>query len=279
MPTNRRRWLLAAAAAGLGGCASSAHRHEAASLIGGQPGVLLGEVHDNADGHALRLAAVDAWLARGARPAIVLEMFDRGDQAAIDRLQAARAAPDGRAFVDAVLAARPAGASRGGWDWRFYRPFIDRALHLGLPLVAANVGRAEGRALMRDGLAVHGFEADVPPDVLAAHTHSIEASHCGHVGADLAARMALIQVARDQQMARAVEAHIDRGVLLLAGNGHVRTDVGVPRWLSPAARARCQAIGVLEAGDTTTAYDRIVHVPAARRADPCASMRPPQRSG
>jgi flavin reductase (DIM6/NTAB) family NADH-FMN oxidoreductase RutF len=59
----------------------------------------------------------------------------------------------------------------------------------------------------------------------------------------------------------------------------VRTDVGVPRWLGAATRARCEAIGVIEAGDTTTAYDRIVRVAAQRRPDPCAGMPPPARAG
>jgi hypothetical protein len=41
-------------------------------------------------------------------------------------------------------------------------------------------------------------------------------------------------------------------VVLLAGNGHVRTDIGVPRWLDPATRQRSEAIGLLEAGDNDT---------------------------
>ena len=53
-----------------------------------QPVLLLGEVHDNAAQHRLRLAAFRAWLASGARPALALEQFDRDNQPAIDRLLA-----------------------------------------------------------------------------------------------------------------------------------------------------------------------------------------------
>jgi uncharacterized iron-regulated protein len=84
--------------------------------------------------------------------------------------------------------------------------------------------------------------------------------------------MALAQVARDQFMARVLQAHAQRGVVLLAGNGHVRTDVGAPHWLDPATRARSEAIGVLEAGDDDTAYDRWVFTAPQPRADPCAAM-------
>jgi uncharacterized iron-regulated protein len=75
-------------------------------------------------------------------------------------------------------------------------------------------------------------------------------------------------------MARAVAAHADRGAVLLAGNGHVRTDIGVPRWLDAATRARSEAIGVLEEGDPTAAFDRRVFTPPQSRQDPCAGMTP-----
>lgn len=242
-----------------------------------RPVVLLGEVHDNAAGHALRLRAFDALLAGGARPALVLEPFDLGDQPAIDAASRREPRPDGRALVQAVLAARPPGTAPAGWDWRFYEPFLDRALRLGLPIVAGNVGRDAARRIIRDGLAPAGYDAAVPEEIVAGQARDIEAGHCGQVDAAFARRMAQAQVARDQQMARAVEAHAAGGVVLLAGNGHVRTDIGVPRWLSAATRARSEAVGVLEADDPVTAFDRIVRVPAARRADPCAGLAMPRR--
>ncbi len=283
---DRRRFLLAAAAAAVsGGCATptplptplpaplpAAMPSPLPARLRG-PGVLLGEVHDNPAGHALRLALFDAWLAEGARPALAMEMLDHGDQPAIERLRGQ--GMDAAAFVDAVLAARPPEAGRGQWDWRFYTPFVERALRLGLPLVAANVGRVQARELMRSGLAAHGFDAEVAADIVAGQTRSIEASHCGHVDPALAGRMVLAQVARDQQMARAVQAHIGRGVLLIAGNGHVRSDLGVPRWLDAATRARCEAIGVLETGDDTAAFDRILRIARLDRVDPCSTMKPP----
>ncbi|HLL17896.1 MAG TPA: hypothetical protein VK439_03865 [Rubrivivax sp.] len=63
------------------------------------------------------------------------------------------------------------------------------------------------------------------------------------------------------------------GEVLLAGNGHVRTDVGAPRWLSADLRARSLAVGVLEQGDTTAAFDRRVFTAPQPRPDPCAAFR------
>ena len=58
-----------------------------------QPVVLLGEVHDNAAQHALRLQAFEAWLASGARPALVMEQFDRDASRRSTRLRARRRRP------------------------------------------------------------------------------------------------------------------------------------------------------------------------------------------
>lgn len=262
-------WLLAAASPGIAADPNLRFR---------QPVVLLGEVHDNAAQHALRLHAFEAWLAEGARPALLMEQFDRNHQAAIDRLRSAANPPDADALIDI------GAPGRSGWDWSFYRPFVALALRYHLPIIAANVGRDEARDVIRGGLSANGFDGDVPPDVQAAQAQAVLDSHCGLVEPPMAGRMALAQVARDQFMARQVEAHADRGVLLLAGNGHVRRDIGVPRWLAPAVRARSESIGLLEVAATegadagpTGAYDVVVRTLAQPRPDPCAAMNRPPR--
>jgi len=259
-----RAALLLAAAAATAGCGTV----PAGPPRLARPVVLLGEVHDNAQQHALRLQAFADLLATGARPVLALEQFDRDRQAALDTLLA-RGAPGSPATPDELIAA----AGGAGWDWTFYRPFLALALQHGLPVVAANVPRDEARAVMRDGLAARGYDAAVPANVLATLARGIEDSHCGLLDSATAGRMALAQVARDQFMARVLQAHADRGVVLLAGNGHVRTDLGAPRWLPPATRARSQAIGMLESGDDTAPYDQHVVTPVQPRPDPCEGMR------
>lgn len=257
----RRRAAAFVALALLGACAHS----PPTELRFTQPVVLLGEVHDNAAQHALRLRAFEASLAAGARPALVMEQFDRERQGLIDALRAKSPPADAEALI--------AAAGGPGWHWAYYRPFVALALRHGLPIVAANVSRDEARRVMREGLRAGGFDAAVPPEVLEIHARDIEDSHCGTLDAATARRMALAQVARDQAMAAAVERHADRGVLLLAGNGHVRTDVGVPHWLDAATRQRSEAIGVLEEGDDERAFDRWVLTPTQARPDPCEAMR------
>ena len=249
----------------LQGCAGAA-----APLRLTQPVVLLGEVHDNAAQHALRLAAYRALLAAGAGPVLALEQIDRERQGELDALLARRPPPSAAALVAAV------GGT--GWDWSFYTPFIALAIEYRLPIVAVNVGRDEAQRVMREGLAAGGFDAPVPERLLATQAGDIQASHCGTLAAADARRMALAQIARDQFMARVLEQHAARGVVLLAGDGHVRTDIGVPYWLAAATRARSESIGFVEAGNDDTPYDRRVVTAPQPRADPCEALHTPARS-
>ncbi len=276
------RWWMAALLAALSACAPMTDTRPSGVAVGSQsdlqsqlsqalrtrPLVLLGEVHDNATQHTLRVRAWQDLLASGARPALLMEQFDRERQPAIDRVLA-----QSGATADQVITAGQ--ASPGGWDWAFYRPFIDAALAHGVPVIAANVSRADTRRVMADGLAALGFRDDVPSDLLEAHARDIEQSHCGLIKLAQARRMALAQVARDQFMAQQLAQHADRGAVLLAGNGHVRRDSGVVRWLGPDLAARSVTIGLLERGDAgQDRYDVVFITEPAPRPDPCEGMRP-----
>lgn len=244
--------------------------------------VLLGEVHDNAEQHRLRLAALRRAFVAGWRPALVMEQFDRGQQAAIE--QARRERPgDARHVIDAAVAP----GNPGGWDWTFYRPFVALALEFGVPLIAANLSNADTSKIARGGLATVfdaaslaalGLDRPLPADWQAAQEREIDAGHCGLLPRAVWPRMAAAQFARDAVMARALVDHAGAGAVLLAGNGHARRDLGVPRWLGGDAD-RVVSIGYLEAGDAATppaAFDAVVRTAAAARPDPCLVFRPGQ---
>ncbi len=281
MPNAAHLIAIGALAALLAACASPPESTTAdaaqrlAAALRGRPVVLLGEVHDNAAQHALRAQALARHLADGARPALLMEVFDRERQSEIDRALAGPHA-DAKAAVDAVIAAGSGGTAASGWDWRFYRPYIALAVEHRLPIVAVNVTRADARRVAADGLAALGFDPAVPLDLQAGQTAAIVEGHCGAIDASRARPLVAAQAARDQFMARAVRAHAERGVVLLAGNGHVRRDLGVARWLTPALRDRTLAIGVLETGTATRvparAYDLVIETAAQARPDPCLAF-------
>src|SRR2546421_4640088 len=104
--------------------------------------VLLGETHDNAEHHRLQRAVLEALAARGGARLLAMEQFDSEYQSAIDtaRLNGA----DAEAIADA------GHFDRKGWSWPLYRPLVQFALEHRWPLAAANLSRAEARAVMAD---------------------------------------------------------------------------------------------------------------------------------
>lgn len=246
-----RHWPLVLLALVLAGCAQPQLR-------------IWGERHDNPWHHQQRLAALDELLARGERPALLMEHLDAERQSDLD---AARArGGDAQALIDA------AGGKH--WPWAQLRPFVERALTHGLPLVAVNLHRELARRLMREGLVAYGFSEQAA--LQAEQAEIIERSHCNALPAELAARMALAQLARDQQMARALAQHAKRGAVLLTGNGHARRDLGVPQWLAPSLQQRLQVSLWVEPDEAwpASAFDRLIRTPAGERQDPCAGLRP-----
>jgi len=254
-----------------------------AETMARRPVVLLGEVHDNAVQHAVRAAALRRLLAGGARPAIAFEQFDRERQADIDRARR-EAPPAGRTLAGHVIEqARPAR----GWDWRLYQPFVELALQHDLPIVAANLSRADAMRVAAQGFGSvfdqatrERFALDaLPPALLAAHEQAVDDGHCNRMPAEALPAMARAQIARDLMLAEAIRPHFARGVVLLTGNGHARTDIGMPFFLSEAERALAIAIGLLErdkAGDDRARrFDVAFVTPAQPREDPCATI--PQR--
>jgi uncharacterized iron-regulated protein len=255
--------------------------------LSGDAIVLLGEVHDNAAQHRLRLELLQRAFGAGWRPAVVMEQFDIERQADIDRARRERPR-DAQHLIDqaATRAERPGE----GWNWAFYRPYVALALEYDVPLVAGNLSNAQTRRIVRGGLAASfdaerlsalGLDRPIPAEWQQAQEREIDHGHCGALPATLWPRMAQAQFARDAVMADLLRRHAQRGAVLLAGNGHVRRDLGVPRWLGAEA-ARLFTVGLLERDDTRTpagAFDATLRTEVAERPDPCAGFKTRSGSG
>lgn len=239
---------------------------------------LLGEVHDNPQGHSLRLQQIANIVRTAPQPVIAMEQFDRDKQGVLDAAM--------RDCADAACVIERAGGS--GWDWPAYAPVIDLALRQRVPLVAANVSLQEARLVVRKGLgavldagllAGLGLDQGVPPAVDALQREAVFQGHCRMVPKQSLGGMVQAQVARDVWMAYVVQAHARAGatVLLLAGNGHVRKDAGVYQWLAPMERQRTQVYGYVEHvhdGDGAW-FDQVQTLMPVQRGDPCAAFTAP----
>jgi uncharacterized iron-regulated protein len=279
-PSCARAWHLCALiiASTSSACAArAAHEGDLVQRLQGDAVVLLGEIHDNAEQHRQRLVLLERAFANGWRPAIAMEQFDRERQPDIER--ARREKPgDAQHVIDL------AAPARASWNWSFYRPFVALALEYDVPLLAANLSRADATRVVQSGYGsvfdagtiMHlGLDRPVASDLQAAQEHEIDEGHCHDMPREMLEPMARAQFARDAVMAHAVAAQADRGVVLLAGDGHVRRDIGVPRWLPDSLRRRVFSVGYIENGEPAPprgAYDAVVLTPAADRKPPCAAL-------
>ncbi len=229
----------------------------------------LGEVHDNEHGHQRRLERVRQLIEQGPQPVVAMEQFDREKQAVLDA--ALSQCPD----VDCVVAK----AGTTGWEWRFYRPYVQWALDKKIKLVAANLSNVDVRKVM-----THGFAAvlgpqmvdkyklkQIPGQLLSAQNKAIQEGHCNMLPTQAIGPMVQGQIARDVWMAHVVNGVSNAPVVLIAGNGHVRKDAGVMQWLTPQNQAKTQVHGYVENTDQNDAewYDHVHVVPQVEREDPC----------
>lgn len=269
----RRTWLAALALA-LAGC------------TGPQPAaapspdfLLLGEVHDNEAQHRLRAERLAALLADGTPTVVVFEQLpaSRNAEVAAQQRQSPR---DADALVDAGQ------FDRRGWRWPLHRPLFEASLAGGARVVGGNLSREDLRRLMREG------DAAWPPELLAlvqrtpwnaaqqrAQVQAIDEGHCGALPAAMHEPMARAQRARDASLAQALLTARAGGalrVVLIAGNGHVDRELGVPRYLEAAgiSPARIHAVGYVEAGQAGGGrFDERVETPMAEREDPCKAFK------
>jgi uncharacterized iron-regulated protein len=255
--------------------------------------VLLGEIHDNGLHHVLRAPLV-GHPREAATTAIVMEQFRADQQATLVPTAPAAPAATFEAFLERIDWARSPWSRTAD-----YRPLLAAVFASGRPLHAADPTREAMRASAREGAA--GVAADlrarlgldVPLGVAqdTASLAEIEGSHCGLMPKSALPGMAYAQRFRDAHMADVmVRAATGRGAVLIAGNGHVRRDRGVPWYLVRRAPGRPVLTVLLvevEEGERSTdpaayvprdeagapAVDWVVFTPRAERGDPCVEMR------
>ena len=242
--------------------------------------VLLGEVHDNPVQHRLRLEVLRRAFEAGWRPAIAMEQFDREHQVDIEQARMERPL-DADYLIE--KAATQHGKSISGWNWEYYRPYVALALQYGVPLLAANLSRHDAQKIVELGYSAvfddsleHQLGLDRQrPALQAAQENEVDVGHCHALPKELLPAMARTQLARDAVMAGVLREHGAQGVVLLAGDGHARRDMGVSMWFDPTMLARVFAVGFLERGDPAppaSAFDAVVITDAAPRPDPCATL-------
>jgi uncharacterized iron-regulated protein len=245
--------------------------------VGAADLVLLGEVHDNPVDHAMRGALLRAFAAR--RPAVVFEQFTASE--------APIAPPASGDSLTGWLDRN--GFDRRGWRWPLHEPVVSAALATARSIWGSNVSREALTGVVMNGASaapepLQQLMARAPLDSAAAAAldHELIEGHCNRLPATMIPGMRLAQEVRDAAMTRALlGAGADGPVWLIAGNGHVRRDIAVPRILARVApEKRVLVVGWLEREEDGAApdaaerqrYDLVVVTPRTARPDPCATL-------
>ena len=127
---------------------------------------------------------------------------------------------------------------------------------------------------MREAMGDAALDASVTPPVLMQQREAIRTGHCDLLPETQLGPMTRIQLARDRTLAQVATAQLAAGrtVLLIAGNGHVRSDLGVPLHLAAGQTHRVVVSRAGQAGAGVPA-DAYWDTPALPEADHCAGLR------
>jgi len=252
--------------ASLAACGSRAPAASAqVNQLPAAPLLLLGEQHDAPEHQALQRDAVALLSQRGQLAAVVMEMLEQG--------RSTTGLPRSASEVEVRRALQWSGEANSGWPWAVYGPVVMAAVGAGVPVIGGNLPRAQMRAAMGDST----LDQRLSPAALAQQQENIRTGHCGLLPEVQIAPMTRIQIARDRALAEVAVSALQPGqtVLLVAGNGHVRRDLGVPRHLPAGVNhhvvmARAGSNGEALPNDQT---DMVWTTPPRPPTDHCAALR------
>ena len=233
--------------------------------------VLLGELHDNPFHHQARASFIPRFA--DSKTTIVAEHLPAGRRVTVTG--------------DLGSDLEAAGFNRSGWGWPLHQPLFESVLGRGYALIGGNLPAGFSKELVAQGQAAmalsmaRSYEQSTLPDTARNQLEQdLIDGHCGKLPEKYLAPMKLVQRATDISMATALLAH--RPAVLVAGNGHVRRDYGVPQVLVALDPSlKITSVGFYESGadraelikSLAGRYDFIWLTDKTQRSDPCEDFK------
>ena len=230
--------------------------------------ILLGELHDNPYHHQIR-------------GQIIKQISNKKYSIVVEYLLADQKVKFSGSTLQSL---EEFGYSPKAWPWKIYQPLFEDIRASGLTIYGSNLERNISKALFTGGA--------LPPNMQDAYDKSsLDTSakrqldqdlidgHCGKLPAHYLEPMFKVQRLTDISMAQVMIAH--QPAILLAGNGHIRRDYGVPQVLTSLTPSRSKiSVGFVEEEkrdaktltDLHQQYDFIWITPSIKREDPCANL-------
>ena len=233
--------------------------------------VLLGELHDNPFHHQARASFIPRFT--DSKTTIVAEHLPAGRRVNVTG--------------DLGSDLEAAGFNRSGWGWPLHQPLFESVLGRGYTLIGGNLPAGFSKELVAQGQAAmalsmaRSYEQSILSDTARIQLEQdLIDGHCGKLPEKYLAPMKLVQRATDISMATALLAH--RPAVLVAGNGHVRRDYGVPQVLVALDPSlKITSVGFYESGadraelikSLAGRYDFIWLTDKTQRSDPCEDFK------
>ncbi|MGB0506967.1 MAG: ChaN family lipoprotein [Pikeienuella sp.] len=231
---------------------------------------LIGERHDNPAHHEWQARITGALAPLG----LVVEMVPT------DREDAANTAVTTGGDLKAAL-----DWDASGWpDWSMYEPIFNAAPNA--KIAGAGAPRDQLRASVGQGAAdvlgsraaKLGLDKPLPEDVMADMVDEQDRAHCGALPEVMLPGMVEAQRYRDGLLAEGALRLAEESktpIVIIAGNGHTRTDRGAPFYLKQALPDQTiLSVGVLEAGNSPAGvpFDFVIWTEKHDRGDPCEAF-------
>lgn len=235
--------------------------------------LLLGEQHDAPDHQRIQREVIETLVTRSALAAVVLEMAMQGNSTA------GLGHKGMAASEDSVRAALKWDDT--AWPWTTYSPAVMAAVRAGVPVMGANLPRAQMSAAMKE----LDLDQRLSGPALKAQQQLIRIGHCDLLPESQISPMTRIQIARDVAMANAIaQAHANaalaaspaKTVVLLAGSGHVDRTLGVPLHLPSGLKAKSVLLvagSESDAGGKASDFDAVWTAAPVSAKDYCAGLK------
>lgn len=252
--------------------------------------LLLGERHDNLVHHQHQTWLVQQLAKTPLQVSVAFEMIDnyQGELLAKQKITSA----------DQLIALL--NHSKTNWDYeRNYKSLFAEVLAAGYKIDMANLNKKRLMHTVKQGEdklpAAYKRMLDKAPlstEQFNALQQEINQSHCNMLDDKSSRKLVLGQRMRDAIMAHSLLRSRAPVKVLIAGNGHVRNDRGVPLYLrsnldTQGKQARILSIGLLEVetgetdplayaelwGNNTLPLDIVWFTPQVKRDDPCVKLR------
>ena len=249
--------------------------------------LLLGEKHDNPDHHHLQAAILNHLIARRAVSQVAFEMLDTDASNLLADIQQQQLSS-----LDELK--NYLQWDEEGWDWSFYGPLVDAVYRGGISMAAANINSARMMQVYSEELPA-SIAGVLDASTMEQLNIDIDESHCGLLPESQFPAMVRVQQYRDFIMAASMNStEHDKLSVLVAGNYHIRQDLGVPNYLRAqdlqpvdvAINSNIVSLSFMEVDPEIAdapeylqqfgaipAYDFIWFTPAISNEDYCASLR------